>query len=56
MKTLDKALEIQSDYAKSAYEGYVAFASKVGELVTDLARESAKPYEAIFAKVQSSAK
>ena len=56
VKTLDKALEIQSDYAKSAYEGYVAFASKVGELVTDLARESAKPYEAMFAKVQASSK
>ena len=56
VKTLDKALEIQSDYAKSAYEGYVAFASKVGELITDLARDSAKPYEAIFAKVQASSK
>lgn len=56
VKTLDKALEIQSDYAKSAYEGYVAFASKVGELITDLARDSAKPYEAMFAKVQASSK
>ena len=56
VKTLDKAIEIQSDYAKSAYEGFVAYASKVGELMTDLARDTAKPYEAIFAKVQASSK
>ena len=28
-KTLDKAIEIQSDYAKQAYEGFVAGATKI---------------------------
>jgi hypothetical protein len=56
VKTIDKAIEIQSDYAKSAYEGFVAYASKVGELMTDLARDTAKPYETILAKVQASSK
>ena len=56
IKTLDKAIEIQSDYAKSAYEGFVAYASKIGELMIDLARDSAKPYEAVIAKVQASTK
>lgn len=55
-KTLDKAFEIQSDFAKSAYEGFVAFASKLGELYTDIAKDSVKPYEAIISKVQAAAK
>ena len=56
VKTLDKAFEIQSDFAKSAYEGFIAYASKVGELYTDLAKDTVKPYEAVIAKVQASAK
>jgi hypothetical protein len=56
VKTLDKAVEIQSDYAKSAYEGFVAYASKLGELYTNLAKDTVKPYETLVSKVQSSAK
>lgn len=52
VKTLDKALEIHSDFAKTAYEGYVAHATKVGELVTELAKESFKPLEGVMAKAQ----
>ena len=55
-KTLDKAFEIQSDFAKSAYEGFVAYASKLGELYTDIAKDRVKPYEAIISKVQTAAK
>lgn len=51
-KSLDKAIEIQTDYAKSAYEGFVAESSKLSELYTDLAKEAFKPYEGIFARVQ----
>ena len=49
-KSLDKALEIQTDYAKTAYEGFVAQATKIGELYADLAKETYKPYETIVAK------
>ena len=51
VKTLDKAIELQTDFAKVAYEGYVAHATKVGELVTELAKEATKPLETMFAKV-----
>jgi hypothetical protein len=44
-KSLDKAIEIQTDYAKTAYEGFVAEATKIGELYVDLAKESYKPFE-----------
>lgn len=56
VKSLDKAFEIQSDYAKSSYEGFVAYASKVGELYTDIAKDTVKPYESLMAKVQTAAK
>ena len=51
-KSLDKAIEIQTDYAKTAYEGFVAQASKIGELYADLAKEAYKPFEGYVAKVQ----
>lgn len=53
VKTLDKAVEIQTDFAKSAYEGFVAYATKVGEIYSGAAKEAAKPFEAAFAKVQA---
>jgi phasin family protein len=55
-KTLDKAIEIQSDYAKTAYEGAVAYATKMGELVTNLAKDAVKPVEQAVTKAQSAAK
>jgi hypothetical protein len=50
-KTLDKAMEVQTDYVKSAYEGYISQATKVGELYVDLAKEMYKPFEGALAKV-----
>lgn len=50
-KSLEKAIEIQTDYAKSAYEGFVAKATKIGELYADLAKETYKPLEGMIGKV-----
>jgi hypothetical protein len=50
-KSLDKALEVQTAYAKSAYEGFVAHATKLGELYTDLAKDAVKPFETVAPKV-----
>jgi len=52
-KSIDKAIEVQSDYVKSAYESFVAEATKLGELYADLARESYKPFESYLAKVST---
>ena len=49
-KSIDKAMEIQTDYAKTAYEGFVAQATKMGELYSELAKETYKPFEAYVAK------
>ena len=53
VKSLDKAIEIQSDFAKSSYETFVAQSSKMGELFTNLAKDSFKPVEEAFAKAQT---
>jgi hypothetical protein len=49
-KSLDKAVEVQSEYAKSAYEGYVTLATKLSQIYTDLAKEAFKPYESLSRK------
>ena len=49
-QSFDKAVEVQSDYVRSAYEGYVGQVTKVGEIVADMAKDAYKPYEAFFGK------
>jgi phasin family protein len=50
VKSLDKAIEVQTEFAKASYEGFVAKVSKLGELYADLAKEAYKPFEAALAR------
>lgn len=52
-KSLDKAMEIQSAYAKSSYESFVAQATRMGEIYANMTKEAFKPMESAFAKVQA---
>jgi phasin family protein len=56
VKTFDKAIELNTDYAKVMYEGMVAQATKMGGMYTDFAKEAFKPVETAIAKVQAAAK
>ncbi len=56
VKTLDKAIEVQTDFAKTAYEGLVAQSTKIGELYASLMKDAFKPVEQAFAKAQAGAK
>jgi len=49
-KSIDKAVEVQSDYLKTAYEQFVAQATKVGELYAGMAQEAYKPFESTMSK------
>ena len=49
-KSLEKAIEVQSDFLKTSYEGFVARSGKFSELYADLAKETYKPLEGYFAK------
>ena len=48
--SLDKAIEVQTEFAKSAYETFMAESQKIAGLYTDLAKQSFKPLEGIVAK------
>jgi len=47
VKSLDKAIEVQSEYAKTAYEDYTAQVTKLGQLYSELAKEAFRPYEGL---------
>jgi hypothetical protein len=50
VKSLDKAIELQNEAAKAAFDRYVAHTGKLGELYTNLAKEAFQPYEGLVAK------
>src|SRR5882757_3962902 len=50
VKSLDKALEAQTEYARSAYETFVADSQKIAGLYTDLAKQTFKPLEGLVSK------
>ena len=49
-KSLEKAMEVQSEYLKSSYEVFVAQSTKLGGLYADLAKEAYKPFERMLGK------
>jgi hypothetical protein len=50
-KSWDKALEAQTEYAKSSYELFVAESQKIGGLYADIAKQAYKPLEGFAAKL-----
>lgn len=44
-KSMEQALEIQTSYARRAYEDYVQQMAKLGTLYSDMAREAYRPVE-----------
>ena len=56
VKSVEAAFELQTAYVKSAYEGYVAEATKIGEMYAELAKVAYKPYEAPVAKATAAVK
>lgn len=44
-KSVDQAVEIQTTYAKKAYEDYMAEMQKIGEMYAELAKDFYKPVE-----------
>lgn len=49
-KSVEKAMEVQSEYLKSSYEDFIAQSTRLGELYVDLAKEAYKPFEGMLAK------
>ena len=49
-KSFEQVLEIQSQYAKRAFDAYITQASKLGEMYVDVARSAYKSVEQAVAK------
>jgi hypothetical protein len=63
VKSLDQAIQIQSDHLKNAYEGFVAHSTKSRELYIKLAQDSLAPFgflrsaaESAVASIKSTAR
>lgn len=52
VKSLEAAIQLQSEYVKTAYADFVAQATKIGELYSSLIKEAFKPIELAMAKAQ----
>jgi hypothetical protein len=50
VKSLDKAIEVQTEFAKSAYESFMAESQKIAGLYTDLVKQACKPLEGVVGK------
>jgi hypothetical protein len=51
VKSVDKAIELQTEFAKSAFESFVAESQKIGALYRDLAAQSYKPFGGFLARM-----
>jgi phasin family protein len=52
-KSIESTIQIQSEYAKTFFEGLVGYVTKTGELYSNLAKEAFKPIETAITKVQA---
>jgi hypothetical protein len=50
VKSIEKAVEIQTEYAKTAYELFMAETARIGELYKELAKETYKPLAGLAAR------
>jgi len=53
VRSLDKAIEAQSEYAKSMFEDFTVRTTKIGQLYADLGKEVFKPFAANMSKTMA---
>lgn len=47
-KSVEQAIEIQTGYAKRAYDGYMHQVSKLGGMYAELAKDAYRPFEKVI--------
>ncbi len=52
-RSVETAIQIQSEYAKQVYEGFVAQATKFSELYAKVASDAMKPVTSAYANLQA---
>ncbi len=53
VKSIETAIQLQSEFAKSQFEGFVAQATKIGDIYKGIAKDAFKPIETAMAKGQA---
>lgn len=48
--SVEKVVEAQTEFVKSAYEGYFGEMSKLGAMMTETTKDTFKPFEGLFGK------
>lgn len=56
VKSVEAAIELNTSFAKSAVEGYLAELNKLGEMYSDIAKQTYEPAKAAANKVVETAK
>jgi hypothetical protein len=51
VRSFDKAIEVQTEFARQAYASFVAQSQKICELYGELARQTFSPWERFVARV-----
>ncbi len=51
-RSVELAIQIQTEYAKQAYEGFIAQANKVSELYAKVAADALKPVTSAYTNAQ----
>lgn len=52
-KSFENMIELQSEYAKTVFDGLATYVTKTSELYSGLAKQAFKPIDAAIAKVQA---
>ena len=55
VRSFDKAVEVQTEFAKSAFETFVTESQKIGALYGDLAKQAYKPFGGFLTKMTPTA-
>ena len=51
-RSIESAIQIQTEFAKETYEGFVAHATRVSELYTRVASDALRPVTTAYANIQ----
>jgi hypothetical protein len=49
-RSIEQAVEIQSNYARRAYDEYFAQLTRLGSMYTELAKDAYRPFERVLAR------
>src|ERR1700688_4524786 len=55
VRSFDKAVEVQTEFAKSAFEAFVTESQRIGALYGDLAKQAYKPFGGFLTKMTPTA-